>query len=43
MQAPKLSIYGPTALVDLNRFFSFLIYSQPVGNLGRGINPSQGR
>jgi hypothetical protein len=25
------------------RFFSFLIYTQSVGLLGRGISPSQGR
>jgi hypothetical protein len=37
-----LSIYGSTALVDLGRFFSFLIYTQSVGLLGRGISPSQG-
>jgi hypothetical protein len=29
--------------VDLGRFFSFLIYTQSVGLLGRGISPSQGR
>jgi hypothetical protein len=28
--------------VGLGRFFSFLIYTQSVGLLGRGINPSQG-
>jgi hypothetical protein len=38
-----LSLYGSTALVDLGRFFSFLIYTQFVGLLGRGISPSQGR
>jgi hypothetical protein len=38
-----LSIYGSTALVDLGRFFSFLICTQSVGLLGRGISPSQGR
>jgi hypothetical protein len=37
-----LSIYGSTALVDLGRFFSFLIYTQSAGLLGRGISPSQG-
>jgi hypothetical protein len=37
------SIYGSTALVDLGRFFSFLIYTQSVGLLGLGISPSQGR
>jgi hypothetical protein len=38
-----LSICGSTALVDLGRFFRFLIYTQPVGLLARGISPSQGR
>jgi hypothetical protein len=33
----------PTALVDLGRYFSFLIYTQPVGLLGRGISSSHGR
>jgi hypothetical protein len=33
-------IYGSTSLVDLDRFFSFLIYTQSVGFLGRGISPS---
>jgi hypothetical protein len=37
------SMYGSTALVDLGRFFSFLIYTQSVGLLGRGISQSQGR
>jgi hypothetical protein len=36
-----LWLYSP--LLDLGRFFSFLIYTQSVGLLGRGINPSQGR
>jgi hypothetical protein len=31
-----LSIYGSTALVDLGRFFSFLIYTQSIGHLERG-------
>jgi hypothetical protein len=35
-----LWIYSPW---DLGRFFSFLIYKQSVGLLGRGISPSQGR
>jgi hypothetical protein len=35
------SIYGCTALVDLGRFFSFLIYAQSVGLLRRGISQSQ--
>jgi hypothetical protein len=38
-----LSLYGSTALIDLDCFFSFLIHSQSVGLLGRGISPSQGR
>jgi hypothetical protein len=39
-----LSIYGSTVLLlDLDRFFSFLIYTQSVGLLGRGISQSQGR
>jgi hypothetical protein len=29
-------IYGSTALVDLGRFLSFVIYKQSVGHLGRG-------
>jgi hypothetical protein len=37
------SIHGSTALVDLGRFFSFLIYTQSVGLLGQGISPSRGR
>jgi hypothetical protein len=32
-----LSIYGSTAVVDLGRFFSFLIHIQFVGHLGRRI------
>jgi hypothetical protein len=31
-----LSIYAFTALVDLGRFFSFLIYTQSAGLLGWG-------
>jgi hypothetical protein len=38
-----LFIYRSTALVGLGSFFSFLIYTQLVGLLGPGINPSQGR
>jgi hypothetical protein len=39
-----LSIYGSAVLLlDLGRFFSFLIYTQSVELLGRGISPSQGR
>jgi hypothetical protein len=38
----RLSLYGSTVLVDLGSFFSFLIYTQPVGLLGRWINQSQG-
>jgi hypothetical protein len=41
--AYNLSIYGSTALVGLGPFFSFLIYTQSVGLLGRRISPSQGR
>jgi hypothetical protein len=37
-----LPTYGCTALMDLGRFFSLLIYTQPVGLLGRGISPTQG-
>jgi hypothetical protein len=37
------SIYGSTALMGLGTFFSFLIYTQSVALLGRGISPSQGR
>jgi hypothetical protein len=36
------SIYDFTALVDLGRFFSFLICTQSVGLPGWGIIPSQG-
>jgi hypothetical protein len=43
MEIKYLSIYGSTALVDLGRFFSFLIYTQSVGLLEGGISPSQGR
>jgi hypothetical protein len=32
-----------TALVDLGRLFSILIYTQSVGLLGHRISPSQGR
>jgi hypothetical protein len=39
---PFLSVYGSTALVEFGRFFSFLIYTQSAGLLGRGISPSQG-
>jgi hypothetical protein len=35
--------YGCTALVDLGRFFQFLIHTESVGLLGRRISPSQGR
>jgi hypothetical protein len=37
------SIYGSIALVDLGRFLSFLIYTESVGPLERGISPLQGR
>jgi hypothetical protein len=39
----SIYIYGSTALVELGRFFSLLMYTQSVGLLGRGISPSQGR
>jgi hypothetical protein len=35
--------YGFTSLIYLGRFFSFLIYTQSIRLLGRGISPSQGR
>jgi hypothetical protein len=38
-----LPTYDYTALVDHQCFFGFLIYTQSVGLLGRGISPSQGR
>jgi hypothetical protein len=38
-----LCIYGSTALVDLGRFFSFLVHTQSVGLLGREICQSLGR
>jgi hypothetical protein len=37
MKTRNLSIYGSTAFVELGRFFSFLIYTQSVGLLGRGL------
>jgi hypothetical protein len=42
-QCHHLSVYGSTGLVDLGRFFSFLIHTHLVGLFGRGIGPSQGR
>jgi hypothetical protein len=36
------TIYGSTDFVDLGRYFSFLICTQSVGLLGRGISSSQG-
>jgi hypothetical protein len=39
----KPSLYGSTALVHLDRFFSSLIYKHTVGLLGREISLSQGR
>jgi hypothetical protein len=36
----SLWLYSPS---DFGRFFSFFIYTQPVGLLKRGIGPSQGR
>jgi hypothetical protein len=38
----SLSLSLSTALVDLSRFFSFLIYTQLVQLLRRGLSPSQG-
>jgi hypothetical protein len=40
MELLSFWLYSP---LDLGRFFSFLIYTQTVGLLGRGISPSQGR
>jgi hypothetical protein len=37
------SIYISITFLDLERFSSFLIYTESVGFLGRGISPSQGR
>jgi hypothetical protein len=34
----SLSLSGSIALVDIDRFFSFLMYTQSVGVLGRGIS-----
>jgi hypothetical protein len=42
MDTNYLSLYGSAALVDLGRFFSFLIYTQSVGLLGRGNSTSEG-
>jgi hypothetical protein len=39
----KLRTYGSTALVYLDRFTSFLIYTQSVGLIRQEISPSQGR
>jgi hypothetical protein len=36
-------IYGSTALLKLSSFFSFLIYTQSIALLGRGISLSQDR
>jgi hypothetical protein len=38
-----LPTYDSTALGDLGRFYSFLIYTQSVGLLERRISPSLGR
>jgi hypothetical protein len=38
-----LSIYGSIILMELVRFFSYLIYTESVVLLGRGISPCQGR
>jgi hypothetical protein len=35
------SIYGCTALVDFGHFFTFLIYTQSVELLGKGISSSK--
>jgi hypothetical protein len=39
----SLYIWFYSPLLDLGRFFSFLIYTQSVGLLGGGISQSQGR
>jgi hypothetical protein len=40
----EIFFYGSTILLlELGLCFSFLIYTQSVGLLGRGISPSQGR
>jgi hypothetical protein len=36
-------MYGSTVIVNLGGFFSFSIYTQPVGLLWRGISSSQGQ
>jgi hypothetical protein len=41
--AGVISVYGSTALVGIDGFFSFLTYTQSAGILGRGISLSQGR
>jgi hypothetical protein len=43
IRSNELSIYGSAGLANLGCFFSFLIYTQSVGLLGREITPSQGR
>jgi hypothetical protein len=40
---PPPSLWLYFLLLDIGRFFSFLIYTQLVGIFGRGISPSQGR
>jgi hypothetical protein len=42
LSAYYLSVYGSTTLVDLDRFSSFLICTQSIGLLGRGVSPWQG-
>jgi hypothetical protein len=37
-----LSLYGSTSLVHPDSYFSFLIYAESAGLLGRAISPSQG-
>jgi hypothetical protein len=39
----RISIFVSKVLVEIGRFFSFLMYTQSARLLGRGISPSQGR
>jgi hypothetical protein len=39
----SISLLLYSSLLDLGRYFNFLIFLQSVGLLGRGINRSQGR
>jgi hypothetical protein len=43
MMTKLFSLSMSAALVDLDHFFSSLIYTQSVGLVGWGISPSQGR